>query len=121
MLSLILQFGPWVIAALAAVFGFTRHQQAKTAAAQAKQTVAEANAAVQQAKTQVAEARDGEAQANVAAARAGADASKERTHVENDVAALPAGAAAIELRDEWSRPGEDAGRGAVGAGQDPVR
>jgi hypothetical protein len=121
MLSLILQFGPWAIAALAAVFGFTRHQQAKTATAQAQQKVAEAQSAVEQAKTQTAEVRDGEAQANAAAARAGAEASKERTHVENDVAALPAGAAAIELRDEWSRPGEDAGRGAVGAGQDPVR
>ncbi|WP_045454216.1 hypothetical protein [Caballeronia cordobensis] len=121
MLSLILQFGPWVVAALAAVFGFTRHQQAKTATAQAKQTVAEANAAVQQAKTQIAEARDGEAQANAAAARAGAEASKERTRVENDIAAMPSGAAADELRDQWSRPGEDAGRGAVGAGQDPLR
>ncbi|WP_181291109.1 hypothetical protein [Caballeronia novacaledonica] len=121
MWTLILQFGPWVIAAAAALFGFTRHQQAKTATAEAQQKVAEATTAVEQAKTQAAEVRDGEAQANAAAARAGADASKERTHVENDVAALPSGAAADELRNEWSRPGEDAGRGAVGAGQDQVR
>jgi len=103
MLSLIWQFGPWVIAAMGALIGFARHQQAKTAAAQAQQKVAEAQAMVEQAKTQMAEVLAGEAQANAAAARAGADASKERTNVENDVAALPAGSAADELRDDWSR------------------
>jgi hypothetical protein len=86
---LIMQFGPWVLGALGLLAGFIRHTRAKPATAEAKQKVAEAQAATEQAKTQTAEVRDGEAHVNAAAARAGAEASKERAHVENDVAAMP--------------------------------
>jgi len=116
-------FGVIVGAALAAVgvlFGFVKSKGADAKVAQAGQAAALAQADAAAAKQQVAETRDAEAQANAAAAQAGARASKERTDVENDIAALPSGVAQQRLRDEWSRPGEDAGRGAVGAGQDPV-
>jgi hypothetical protein len=120
-LALILKFGPWIGMALSALFvAFTR-ANAKSKVAAADQKVAEAQTSAAQAQTQTAEVRDAEAQANAAAARQGAAAQKERTDVESDVAALPAGAAADQLRNEWSRPGEDAGRGTVGAGQDTVR
>jgi hypothetical protein len=121
MIALLLQFGPWILGALGLAFGFVRHQQAKSTTAVANQKVAEAQTSAAQAQTQTAEVRDAEAQANAAAAQAGAQASKERTNAENDVAALPAGAAQQQLLDQWGRPGEDAGRGAVGAGEDPVR
>jgi hypothetical protein len=121
MLTLILQLGPWVLAALAGVFALLTHANSKAKVAAADQKVAEARTSAAQAQTQTAEVRDAEAQANASAAQAGAQAVKERANVENDVAALPAGSAADQLRDEWSRPGEDAGRGAIGAGKDPVR
>jgi hypothetical protein len=120
-LALILKFGPWIGMALSALFvAFTR-VNAKSKVAAADQKVAEAQTSAAQAQTQTAEVRDAEAQANAAAAQQGAVAQKERTDVENDVASLPAGSAADQLRNEWSRPGEDAGRGATGAGQDPNR
>jgi hypothetical protein len=120
MLTLILQLGPWVLAALAGVFALLTHANSKAKVAAADQKVAEARTSAAQAQTQTAEVRDAEAQANASAAQAGAQAVKERTDVENDIAALPSGVAQQRLRDEWSRPGEDAGRGAIGAGQDPV-
>jgi hypothetical protein len=121
MIELLLKAGPWIGVALAALFAAITHFNAKAKVASANQKVAEAQTTAEQAKTQTAEVRDAEAQANAAAAQQGAVAQKERTDVENDVAALPAGSAADQLRNEWSRPGEDAGRGAAGAGQDPVR
>jgi hypothetical protein len=108
-----------LLSALAILFGFVSHNRWKAKVAKVNQQVAEACAQTEQAKNrQAAQVRDGEAQANVAAARAGADASKERTHVENDVAAPPAGATAVELLDEGSRPAENAGRVTGSAGQD---
>jgi hypothetical protein len=121
MIALLLQFGPWILTALAGVFALITRANSKAKVAAAGQKMAEAQTSAAQAQTQTAEVRDAEAQANAAAAQQGATAQKERTDVENDVATLPAGAAADQLRSEWSRPGEDAGRGAVGAGQDPVR
>jgi len=110
-----------VLAAAGVLYGFVRGKGADAKVAQAGQAAAVAQATAAAAKQQVAETRDAEAQANAAAAQAGAQASKERANVENDVVALPAGSAADQLRNEWSRPGEDAGRGAVGAGQDQAR
>lgn len=121
MIALLVQFGPWIATALAGIFALITHLNGKAKVAAADQRVAEAQTVAQQAKTDTAEARDAEAQANAAAAQAGAQALEERTDVENDVAALPSGAAAQQLRDEWSRPGEDAGRGTTSAGQDPIR
>jgi hypothetical protein len=120
-IELLVKAGPWVLALGGLLFGFVRHQQAKTIAAVSGQKVAEAQTSAAQAQTQTAEVRDAEAQANAVAAQAGAQALKERTDAENDIAALPPRAAQQRLRDEWSRPGEDARRGAVGAGQDPHR
>ncbi|MFP4889312.1 hypothetical protein [Paraburkholderia sp. EG304] len=114
-IALAFKVGPWLIAGLAAVFAALSHMNAKSKVAAAGQKVAEAQTSAAQAQAQTAEVRDAEAQANAAAAQQGAAAQKERANVENDVAALPAGSAAHQLRDEWSRPGEDAGRGAVGA------
>jgi hypothetical protein len=115
---------PVIVAAVVAlggiVFGFVKSKSADAKVAQAGQKAAEAQTSAAQAQTKTAEVRDAEAQANAAAAQQGAVAQKERTDVENDVAALPAGSAADQLRNEWSRPGEDAGRGTAGAGQDPV-
>ncbi|MBK5120873.1 hypothetical protein IQ288_13370 [Burkholderia sp. R-69980] len=105
---------PAIVAAIAAIgaiiFGFVKGEAADAKVAQAGQKVAEAQAIAEQAKTQTAEVRDAEAQANAAAAQAGAQASKERTSAENDIAALPAGAAQQQLLDQWGRLGEDAGR-----------
>lgn len=121
MLTLILQFWPWIVTALAGVFALLTHANSRAKIAAADQKVAEARTGAAQAQTQVAEVHDAEAQANAVAAQAGAQALKERTDVENDVAALPSGAAAQQLRDEWSRPGENADHGTGGAGQDPAR
>jgi hypothetical protein len=94
------------------IFGYVNKKAADARVAQAGQKVAEANAATEQAKAQTATVRDAEAQANAAAAQAGAQSIKERANVENDVASLPAGSAAVQLRNEWST-------GAGGA--DPAR
>ncbi|MFM0595314.1 hypothetical protein [Paraburkholderia dilworthii] len=121
MIELLFKAGPWIAVVLAGLFAAVTHINAKAKVATANQKVAEAQTTAAQAQTQTAEVRDAEAQANAVAAQAGAQALKERTNVENDVAALPGGAAQQRLRDEWSKPSEDAGRGASGAGQDPNR
>ncbi|CAN7615686.1 hypothetical protein LJR034_004715 [Caballeronia sp. LjRoot34] len=110
-----------VLAAGGILFGWLKTKQAQTTVAQAGQKVAEAQTSAAQAQTQTAEVRDAEAQANAAASAAGVQAIKERTNAENDVTALPVGAADQQLRDDWSRAGEDAGHGAGGAGKDPNR
>jgi len=89
MMTLILQFGPWLLGILGLVFGLFKHQQTKTVKAEAKQQVAEANAKIDQ--------------GNTAAAQSGAAAVQERIHVENDIAARPADDSAQRLRDNWSR------------------
>lgn len=119
MIELLFKAGPWIAVVLAGLFAAVTHINAKAKVASANQKVAEAQTTAAQAQTQTAEVRDAEAQANAAAAQAGAQASKDRENVENDIDALPGGAAQKRLRDEWSRPGEAAGRGAGGTGQDP--
>lgn len=94
--ALLLKFGPWVLGLLGILFGMFRHQQAKTATAEAGQRIAEA-----QAKT--AAVKKSEAEANAIAAQAGADAAQERANVENTVSSGHPGAAADELRSQWSR------------------
>lgn len=84
------------------VVTYLGRKSAEAKVAQATQKVAEANAATERARAQTAAVRDAEAQANAAAAMAGAKSMKERANVENDVASLPAGAAAEQLRNEWS-------------------
>jgi hypothetical protein len=96
MIALPLQFGPWILTALAGVAALLTHWNAKAKVAAAGQKVAEA-------QTQTAEVRDAEAQANAAAAQVAADSAKERTDVENHIAADPPGESARVLRDNWSR------------------
>lgn len=84
------------VAIIALLTGWARHKQAQTTEAQAGKKVAEAGA-------KVAQIEKSEAEANAAAVRAGAEASKERTDVENQIAAGGAGKSADRLRDDWSR------------------
>lgn len=84
------------VAIIALLTGWARHKQAQTTEAQAGQKEARADA-------KVAQIEKSEAEANAAAVRAGADASKERTDVENQIAASGAGKSAGRLRDDWSR------------------
>lgn len=85
-----------IVAAGGLLAGWARHKQAQTTEAQAGQKVAESDA-------KLARTEQSEAEANAAAARAGADAMKERTDVENQIAAGGAGKSADRLRDDWSR------------------
>lgn len=95
-LEILGQILPFLLAAVGVLFGWMRHKQAQTTAARADQKVAEANA-------KVAAAEKSEAEANVTAARAGAEAVRERTDVENGIAAGAPGESARRLRDQWSR------------------
>lgn len=95
-IDLLMKLGPWLIAALATVFGLFRHQQAKTASAKANQATAEAQA-------KVSAMESATAKANEQAAQAGAAAVKERENVENDIAAGKPGDAAHQLHNDWSR------------------
>lgn len=95
LLPLLLKIGPWLLALAGAIFGAFRHQQAKTAAAQANQKVA-------QAQQQVSEQRAAEAQANEAAQKAGSDAATARTDIENQIATQPKDEVRNEL-DKWTR------------------
>ncbi|OXI63094.1 MULTISPECIES: hypothetical protein [Burkholderia] len=45
-ISILLKFGPWLLAAAGVLFGMFRHQQAATATAKAAATVAQAQATV---------------------------------------------------------------------------
>jgi predicted homoserine dehydrogenase-like protein len=92
--------GVALAAAIAAIFS---HLSATAKVAVADKKVADAQAAVAQAQTTVAQANDAAAQANAKAAQAGAESLKEKVNVTNDVAAMPAGAVADELRDDWSK------------------
>jgi hypothetical protein len=94
----------------AILFGFLKTKQAQTTVARAGQKVAEAQAGAAQAQTQTAEVRDAAAQANATASAAGAQASTERENAENDIAAMPAGAAASELRNDWTAGGDTSGK-----------
>lgn len=92
---------PYLLAGGAALFAVFTHLNAKSKVAAAGQQVAQAQAAVAQAQTQVAQTNDAAAQANATVAQAGADSLKEKVNVTNDVAAMPDGAAAAELRSDW--------------------
>lgn len=89
MSGLLLELGPWLLGIIGLVFGLFSHQRAKVVKAEAKQEVAEAHSKIEQ--------------ANASASQAGADAAKERIHVENNIAARPAGDSTERLRDNWSR------------------
>lgn len=94
LLDILAKAWPFIVMAAAVVFGMIRHQQAKTATAQAGQKVAEAEAKVAQNNAALA-------QANQAGAQAGADNAKVR-HDEDDTAgALPD--ANRVLHDEWGK------------------
>lgn len=96
LIEIALKAGPWLLAVLGLVFGWARHKQAQTTQAQANQKAAEADA-------RAAQVDAINAKANEDAARAGSDAVKERTNVENDIAAGKSGDAAQRLREQWSR------------------
>jgi hypothetical protein len=100
--SLVGSFGPWIagiFALLAGALGVFVYGKSKGAAAEA------VNTASVQAKSDTLEAAHKAAQAQVdtEAAKAVTDAVATRTAVETDVAAMPAGAAAAELKNNWSR------------------
>jgi len=96
LLAILAKAWPFLVAAAGIAFGWIRHQQAKTATAVAGQQVAQAQIAAAQVQASAA-------QSNAEAAQASATAIKEKTDVQNATAALPAGAAAVELRTDWSR------------------
>lgn len=95
-IAMLIKFGPWVLGLLGILFGMFRRQQAKTATAEAGQKIAQAQA-------MTATVQKSEAEANATAAQAGADAAQERANVESNVASGKPGAAADELRSQWSR------------------
>lgn len=95
-IGMLLKFGPWVLGLLGILFGAFRHQQAKTATAEAGQKVAEAQKA--QADSDAALAA-----ANQAGAQAGTDNAKVRRDEDANAAGLPAGDAGRVLHDEWGR------------------
>jgi hypothetical protein len=103
MISLLLQFGPWIAGALGLLGGFLFRLNAKAKVADANQKVAEAQTVAAQAQTQVAQVQDAAAQANATASQAGAQALKERENVESTISAQPSGSAAEQLRGQWSR------------------
>lgn len=94
--ALLLKFGPWALGLLGVLFGVFRHQQAKTATAEAGQKIAEA----EQAKAQNDAAL---AAANQAGTQAGADNAKVRRDEDAAAGNLPAGDANRVLHDEWER------------------
>ena len=100
LLAILGKVWPALLGALVAlgglIAGWVRHKQAQTTEAQAAQKAAEAD-------TKVANVEKSEAEANAVAARVGAEAAKERTHVENEIAAGAPGESAERLRSEWSR------------------
>lgn len=94
-IPLLLKIGPWLLGAFGIAFGLFRHQQAKTATAQADAVKAQAN-------QQVAVQQIAEVQANADAQKAGSNAAKARAEIDNDVAAKPADEVRNEL-DQWTR------------------
>jgi predicted nucleic acid-binding Zn-ribbon protein len=95
-LSILGEIWPFLLAGLGMLFGYVRHKQAQTTAAQADTKVAAAEKREAQAGAEVE-------RANTQAAQAGADAAKERTDVENRIAADQPGESLRVLRDDWSR------------------
>lgn len=99
MTAIIASIWPYLLSGAVAlggvVFGMFRHQQAKTATAQA-------DAAKAQAGQQVAAQQVAETQANADAQKAGSDAAAARTDIDNAVAAQPTDEVRNELQD-WTR------------------
>lgn len=93
---------PYLLSVAFGLLALFTHLNGKAKVAAAGQQVAQAQASAAQAQTQVAEQHDADAQANATAAAAGAQALKERTNAENDIASMPAGAASNELRNDWA-------------------
>lgn len=94
--ALLLKFGPWMLGILGILFGAFRHQQAKTATAEAGKKVAEAEQAKAQNDAALAEV-------NQAGAQTGADNAKVRRDEDDTARNLPAGDAGRVLHDEWGR------------------
>jgi hypothetical protein len=94
---------PFLLGGAGILWGVFKHFQANAKIATAGQQVAQAQTAVAQAQTTVAQVNDAASQANATAAQAGAESLKEKVNVTNDVAAMPAGAAADELRNDWTK------------------
>jgi hypothetical protein len=97
---------PYLAGGAVALFGIlyalVKGKTADAKVAKAGEQVAQAQASAAVASVQTAQAQTAEAQANATAAAAGAQNLTETTHAQNDVAALPAGSAADELRAQWS-------------------
>lgn len=107
MIALLASFWPVIAGVLGlaggVLFGWMKTKQAQTTTAQADAVKADAGKQVAEAQTQIANVQNAEAQANASAAQAGADSFKEKVNVTNDVSALPTGAAASELRNDWTK------------------
>ena len=97
-LSILADAWPFVLAAVGVLFGLFRHQQARTAAAEAKQKEAEADA-------HVARNDAAAAQVNQAGAQAGADNAKVRRD-EDSVAAAEPDSSRV-LHEEWGNEGRN--------------
>lgn len=93
-LEILAKVWPFILMVGGILFGMLRHQQAKTATAQANQKVAEANAKAAQNDAALA-------QANQAGAQAGADNAKVRQNEDAAAGALPD--ANRVLHDEWGK------------------
>lgn len=93
-LEILAQIWPFVLATLGMLFGYVRHKQAQTTAAEAAVKVAEAQKSEAQAGAAVA-------QANIEAAQKGADNQKVRRDEDSAAAGVPD--AGRVLRDEWGR------------------
>jgi hypothetical protein len=74
-ISILLKFGPWLLAAAGVLFGMFRHQQAATATAKAQAQVAQAQATVDA--------------GNAAAAQAGQQAVVTAASAQQQAAAVP--------------------------------
>lgn len=94
LLEILAKAWPFILAAGGVLFGIFRHQQAKTATAQADQKVAEAAAHAAQNDSALA-------QANQAGAQAGANNAKVRR--DEDAAADAVPDANRVLHDEWGK------------------
>jgi len=94
LIEIALKAGPWLLVVLGVLFGWARHKQAQTTAAQADQKVADA-------ERRTAQGDAINAKSNEDAARTGADNAKVRRDEDSAAAADPDPNRV--LHDEWGK------------------